>query len=59
MHCQKVLVKPDCGKQRRNVNNWHHPIFGWTSERIDEGYLLLFIFFINKFFLGHRAHLLD
>lgn len=37
MHCQKVLVKPDCGKQRRNVNNWHHPIFGWTSERIDEG----------------------
>ena len=25
----------DGGKRK---NNWHHPILGWTNERIDDGY---------------------
>lgn len=39
MQCQEQLILSDFQKRK---NNWHHPILGWTSERIDEGYIKYF-----------------
>jgi hypothetical protein len=39
VRCQKQSIDSSAssaaGKRR---NNWHHPILGWTNERIDDGY---------------------
>lgn len=38
--CQQAVVNRSvvgANARRKNMNNWHHPMLGWISERIDEG----------------------